>query len=72
MNPFDDVERTVSETIRRQLDQAEALDHMEDVDVTSWEAEFLDSVLKQLRAGRALSQKQIDVLNRMSSQYGVG
>ena len=72
MNPFDDVERTVSETIRRQLDQAEALDRMEDVDVTSWEAEFLDSVLKQLRAGRALSQKQIDVLNRMSSQYGVG
>ena len=72
MNPFDDVERAVSETIRRQLDQAEALDHMEDVDVTSWEAEFLDSVLKQLRAGRALSQKQIDVLNRMSNQYGVG
>ena len=72
MNPFDDVERAVSETVRRQLDQAEALDRMEDVDVTSWEAEFLDSVLKQLRAGRALSQKQIDVLNRMSSQYGVG
>lgn len=72
MNPLDDAERAISAIIASQLAQAQALDGMEDVDVTSWEADFLDSVLKQLKAGRPLSQKQIDVLNRMSDQYGVG
>lgn len=71
MNPFDDVERAVSAAIASQLAQTKALDEME-TDVTSWEADFLDSCLKQLKAGRALSQKQIEVLNRMSDQYGVG
>jgi hypothetical protein len=51
---------------------AEALDGMGE-DVNSWEAEFLDTILKQLREGKhGLSQKQIDVLNRMCDQYGVG
>lgn len=72
MNPLDDAERGILAIIASQLAQAQALDGMEDVDVTSWEADFLDSVLKQLKAGRPLSQKQIDVLNRMSDQYGVG
>lgn len=71
MSAFDDVERAVSALIASQLAQAKALDEME-VDVTSWEAGFLESCLKQLQAGRALSQKQIEVLNRMSDQYGVG
>lgn len=71
MNPFDDVERAASAAIASQLAQVKALDEME-TEVTSWEANFLDSCLKQLGAGRALSQKQIEVLNRMSDQYGVG
>ncbi len=72
MNPLDDAERAISAIIASQLAQVQALDGMEDVDVTPWEAEFLDSILKQLGAGRALSQKQIDVLNRMSDKYGIG
>lgn len=71
MDPFEDVERGVQALVASQLAQAKALDEME-VDVTSWEAGFLDSIMKQLRAGRALSQKQIETLNRMSDQYGVG
>ena len=71
MSAFDDVERAVSALVASQLAQAKALDEME-VDVTSWEAGFLESCLRQLQAGRALSQKQIEVLNRMSDQYGVG
>ncbi len=71
MDPFEGVERGIQAAIESQLAQAKALDEME-VDVTSFEASFLDSVLKQLRAGRALSQKQIDLLNRMSNQYEVG
>lgn len=71
MSAFDDVERAVSALVASQLSQVQALDRME-VDVTSWEAGFLESCLKQLQVGRALSQKQIEVLNRMSDQYGVG
>lgn len=71
MNPFDEVQNAAAAAVARQLAQVEALDQME-TEVTSWEAGFLDSALKQLRAGRALSQKQIEVLNRMSDQYGVG
>ena len=71
MDPFEHVERGVSAVIARQLDQVEALDKM-DANVTQWEGEFLDSLLKQLRAGRALSQKQIDTLNGMSDKYGIG
>ncbi len=42
-----------------------------EVDVTSWEGEFLDSVLKQLEAKRPLTQKQIDVIHRMCDSYDV-
>lgn len=70
-NPFGDVEREAEEYRLRHLAMAEALDRMER-DVTSWEADFLDSILKQLREEkRALTQKQIDVLNRMCSEYDV-
>ncbi len=70
-NPFEDLERQAAEANERHLATAMALDEMDD-DVTEWEFEFLDSVIKQLRAGRALSQKQIESLNRMSDKYGVG
>lgn len=70
-NPFEEIEKEAREASARHLETAEALDGMEE-DVTEWEAGFLDSILKQLRAGRALSQKQIDTLCRMSDKYGVG
>lgn len=70
MDPFEGVERGVRALIDSQLAQAKALDEMEE-GVTAWEMEFLDSILKQLRAGRALSQKQVEALNNMSSKYEV-
>lgn len=70
MDPFEDVERGIRAAIERQLAQVKALDEM-DRDVTSWEAGFLDSVLKQLKVGRPLSQKQIETLNNMSTKYEV-
>lgn len=70
-NPFEDVERKANEELDRYLALARALDEMEG-DVTSWEAEFLDTIIKQLRdERRMLSQKQIETLNRMCEQYGV-
>ncbi len=69
-NPFEDVERSIAEIIAKQLEIVKELDAME-VDVTSWEGEFLDSVLKQLEAKRPLTQKQIDVIHRMCDSYDV-
>ncbi len=70
-NPFEDLERQAREVTERHLATAKALDEMED-DVTEWEADFLNSILLQLQDGRALTQKQIECLNRMSDKYGVG
>lgn len=69
-NPFEDVERAIAETIQSQLDTVKELDDME-VDVTEWEASFLESVLTQLQQKRALSQKQIEIVRRMCEQYDV-
>jgi len=67
-NPFEDVERAIAEAIERQLELVTALDSM-DVDVTPWEADFLDNVMKQLARKTPLSQAQLDVLHRMCNQY---
>jgi hypothetical protein len=69
-NPFDDVDRAIGEIIVKQLDIVRELDGME-ADVTSWESEFLDSVLKQLEAKRPLTQRQIDIVHRMCNSYDV-
>ena len=50
------------------LERAEALDAM-DQDVTSWESEFLETVLVSLRKGHGLTQKQKDVLDEMTRKY---
>lgn len=70
-NPLDEIDNEARAIIARHLSTAEAIDGMEG-GVTEWEMDFLDSILKQLRAGRALSQKQVDVLHRMSDKYEVG
>lgn len=51
------------------LDKAEEVDALEDVDVTSWEAEFLDNTLPALRAGRVLSPKQHATLDTIYKKY---
>lgn len=50
------------------LEMAEELDRMER-DVTSWEAEFLDSILKRLRSGTALTERQAKTLQEMRWKY---
>lgn len=70
-NAFDDVERAVEKIIEIQLETIKELDEM-DVDVTPWEADFLQGVMNQLRQEkRALSQGQIEIVRRMCSQYDV-
>lgn len=71
MNPFESIEQDEENERLKHLATAKALDELE-VDVTSWESEFLDSILKQLlNEKRGLSQKQIDILNRMCGRYGI-
>ena len=69
-NPFEDVDRAIEALIEKQLDLVKELDHA-DVDVTSWEASFLDSILKQLEAKRPLTPKQLDVVQRMIKTYDI-
>jgi hypothetical protein len=47
---------------------AKDLDHMEE-DVTPWEADFLDSILKILSRGGTLSPKQAERLEGMHEKY---
>lgn len=49
-------------------EMARQLDSMER-DVTSWEASFLDSVLKCLRGGRPLGEKRENKLEEMWDKY---
>jgi hypothetical protein len=68
VNPFDDVDRAIGALVSKQLELVKELDHM-DVDVTSWEAEFIDSVLRQLEAKTPLTPKQLAVVQRMVETY---
>ena len=68
---FDDAADAHVQEMTEHLCRAEALDRMEQ-DVTSWEADFLNRILRQLREDRRpLSQPQIDTLNDMCSKYDV-
>lgn len=68
---FEDVEAAVAALIEKQLALALELDQME-ADVNPWEAGFLNSILDQLRIDkRPLSQRQLDVLHRMLSEYDI-
>jgi hypothetical protein len=49
-------------------DMARELDSMER-DVTSWEANFIESVLKALRSGKSLSNPQKEKLEEMWDKY---
>jgi len=70
-NPFDDVERAVAEIVARHLDQVRAIDRA-DIEVNSWEAEFLSSVLEQLEdKKKPLTQKQMDVVRNMATRYEI-
>jgi hypothetical protein len=67
---FDDIEKAVAEAIARQLEIVKELDGME-IDVTPWEADFLNGVLKQLDQKKPLNQTQLDILHRMCNQYEI-
>ena len=51
-------------TFLEQLEELVDLDP-EQYTLTDWEAEFVDSVEKQVRAGRSLSPKQESVISRI-------
>jgi hypothetical protein len=68
---FGDVERAFEEALAMHLDQVLAIDRS-DVTVTSWEADFLDSVLKQLQnQKKPLTATQLDIVRRMCGQYDI-
>lgn len=69
-NPFEDIDRAIETLVEKQLDLVKELDHA-DVDVTAWEAEFLDSVLKQLEAKRPLTPKQLEIVQKMIQTYDI-
>ena len=69
-NPFEDVAKAIEEAVARQLEIVQELDAME-VDVTPWEADFLDSVLKRLNSKIPLTQDQLEILHRMCNQYEI-
>ncbi len=50
------------------LEMARAIDGMSR-DVTSWEADFLNSILEKLNFGLALTQKQAARLEEMYERY---
>ena len=53
------------------LDLAQQLDGL-DRDVSSWEADFLSSILPRLRNGGTLTEKQEAVLLKMQDKYLLG
>jgi hypothetical protein len=69
-NPFEDVDRAIGALIEKQLELVRELDRM-DVDVTSWEADFIQSVLTQLEAKTPLTPKQLAVVHRMVETYEI-
>lgn len=69
-NPFEDINRAIEEAVARQLEIVKELDSME-VDVTTWEANFLDTVIKQLNGKTPLTQTQLETLHRMCNQYEI-
>lgn len=64
--PFEEFDD--ADNVEHHLEMAEELDAMER-DVSSWEAEFLESILKQLREARPLTPKQEDKLEEMYRNY---
>ncbi len=71
VNPFGDMDRAFDETLKQQLELLKELDEM-DAEVSSWEADFLQTTLVQLqKAKRPMSQRQIETVRRMCEQYDV-
>ena len=70
-NPFDEIEKSLTETLAAQLALVEALDAMED-DLNTWECGFVQSILDQLKIDkRPLTQKQLDTLYKLCDEYGI-
>ncbi len=70
-NPFGDIDRQYAETLKKHSELAHELDAMEE-DVTSWEAEFLESIILRLDEKKlALTQKQIERLYELCDKYDI-
>ena len=70
-NPFEDVEKAIDALLKKQLELVKEIDEM-DVDVTPWEADFLENVLRQLqKEKRPLTQGQLDIVHRLCETYDI-
>ncbi len=45
------------------------IDNSEDIEVTTWEANFLETCIRGYTAGRYLSERQIDVAEKLIDKY---
>jgi hypothetical protein len=66
MPSFTDTHPYYSDSYESMLDN---LDQPDEFELTNWEADFLDSILKQNSLGRTLSDKQAETIRRLADKY---
>lgn len=54
-------------SVQQMADQCEAL--IDTTDVSKWESDFLESVCEHMRFRRQLSEKQIEILERIYNKH---
>ena len=66
MPSFTDTHPDYSDSYESMLDN---LDQPDEFELTNWEADFLDSMLKQNSLGRTLSDKQAETVRQLADKY---
>ncbi len=66
MPNFTDTPPDYSDSYESMLDN---LDQPDEFELTNWEADFLDSMLKQNSLGRTLSDKQAETIRQLAYKY---
>jgi hypothetical protein len=66
MPSFTDTHPDYSDSYESMLDN---LDQPDEFELTNWEADFLDSMLKQNSLGRTLSDKQAETIRNLVDKY---
>jgi hypothetical protein len=66
MPSFTDTHPDYSDSYESMLDN---LDQPDEFELTNWEADFLDSMLKQNSLGRTLSDKQAETIRNLADKY---
>lgn len=66
MPSFTDTHPDYSDSYESMLDN---LDQPDEFELTNWEADFLDSMLKQNSLGRTLTDKQAETIRQLADKY---